>query len=340
MARTDRTRSRSNGKTQRRRLLASSALIVVVSVGLASVGAAAAGDDASPAPSASAGTPFASTKLPYTIVLPAGWRALPEAREDEDLFEGPGANARVAMGPSEPGDTVEGRVAANRAEIGGEGCTSDPGEDSPTTLGGAYGIEWTWSCDRSYHAAVNAIHDGRRMRLEVSFPTGSEALAVPRLEQLRQSFAFTSAEAPPGGAEADLAAIDAQLQGTWVGAWHAPELEIATIEAAGLTAPSDWVQAIMTVTTIRYAVKFEDGSIIQYGAYDGGSLDDVGWVGTYQLLDDQTIEAMDMGTFNPIVYGFTLRDGILTMDVISDDDPVDMAIQTAIYETLPFTKEP
>ena len=84
-------------------------------------------------------------------------------------------------------------------------------------------------------SAIHAIHDGRRHRLEVSVPTGSEALAGPLLEQLRQSFAFTGVEAPSVGAEADLAAIEAELQGTCENAWHPPELEFATIEAAGLT---------------------------------------------------------------------------------------------------------
>jgi hypothetical protein len=337
MARTDAARSRSNGQAQRSRLLPLSALIVLVALGLASVDAAAA-SDASPQPSPSAGTPFISTKFPYTIVLPEGWRALPEGFENQDMFEGPGANAMVIFGaPAEPGETVEGRVAENRADL--VDCTSDPDQDRPTTLGEAYGIEWTWSCDMSYHVAVHAIHDGRRHRLEVSVPTGSEALAAPLLEQLRQSFAFTSAESASVGSEADLAAIDAQLQGTWVSGWHAPELEIATIEAAGLTAPSDWVSAVKTATTSRHGVKFEDGTIIQYGAADGGPLE-MGWIGSYRLLDDHTIEAIETGSFWRIVYEFRLRDDILMMDVITDEDPSDMAIQTSIYETLPFTKVP
>jgi hypothetical protein len=256
------------------------------------------------------------------------------------MFEGPGANAMMIFGaPAEPGDTVEGRVAAGRAEVAD--CTSDPSEDLPTTLGGAYGVEWTWSCDTSYHAAISAIHDGRRMRLEVSVPTGSEALAGPLLEQLRQGFAFTSAEAPSVGAEVDLAAIEAELQGTYENAWHPPELEFATIEAAGLTDRSDrgywdWMES---VTTLRSAVKFDDGSIVQYGAADGGPLE-MGWIGSYRLLDDHTIEAIETGTFNRIVYEFTLRDGILTMDVVHNDSPIDLVPQTGIYETLPFTKVP
>jgi hypothetical protein len=338
MARTVAARSRSNGQAQRSTLLALGALIVVVGVGLASDGAAAATESASPMPSASAGTPFTSTKFPYTIVLPPGWHAIPEGFPTAELFEGPGASARVQFGaPSEPGETVEDRVAAGRAEAAD--CTSDPSEDRPTTLGGAYGIEWTWSCDQSYHAAVNAIHDGRRHRLEVSVPIGSEALALPLLEQLRQSFAFTSVEASSVGPEADLAAVDAELQGTYENAWHPTELELAAIEAAGLSAPDDWVAAVRSAATHRHAVKFDDGAIIQYGAADGGPLD-VGWIGSYRLLDDHTIEALETGIFNRIVYEFTLRDGILTMDVVHNDDPIDFAIQTAIYETLPFTKVP
>jgi hypothetical protein len=340
MARTVPARSVSNGQVHRNRLFLLSASIVLIGVGLASVDAAAAGDSASPEPSATAGTPFTSTKFDYTLVLPPGWRAIPEAQEDQDLFEGSGANARVGSGgPSEPGETVEDRVATNRADMAD--CTSDPSADRPTTLGGVYGIEWTWSCDNSHHAAVNAIHDGRRLRLEVIVPDGSESLAAPLLEQLRQSFAFTSAEAPSVRVEPDLAAIEAELQGTFENAWHPPELEFAAIEAAGLIDRSDrgywdWNEA---ATTVRSAVRFEDGDIIQYSARDGGPLE-VGWVGRYQLLDDHTIEAIETGTFNRIVYEFTLRNDILTMDVVSNDDPIDLVPQTGIYETLPFTKVP
>jgi hypothetical protein len=90
---------------------------------------------------------------------------------------------------------------------------------------------------------------------------------------------------------------------------------------------------------VRSAVRFEDGAITQYGAADGGPLE-VGWVGSYRLLDGHTIEAIETGSFNRIVYEFTLSDGILTMDVVSNDDPVDLVPQTGIYETLPFTRVP
>ena len=85
----------------------------------------------------------------------------------------------------------------------------------------------------------------------------------------------------------------------------------------------------------------QDGAMIQYEAADGGPLE-VAWTGTYQLLDDHTIEASEVGLFNRFVYDFSLRDGILTLDVISVDDPYPDAfgVQTAIYETLPFTRVP
>jgi hypothetical protein len=154
----------------------------------------------------------------------------------------------------------------------------------------------------------------------------------------------TSEAGEPGETGGDLAAIEAELQGTFQNAWHPVELELATLEAAGLADWSDpgvrdWIESLTTAAMVRAAVKFDEGTIIQYGAADGGALG-VGWEGTYRLLDDHTIEAFDNDFHVRTVYEFALHDGILTIDVISDEDPVDLYPQTAIYETLPFTRVP
>jgi hypothetical protein len=330
--------------TRQRRITLTIASFITVVAGLTlSLPTAAASEASASADQAEDGTTFTSEKFPYTLVLPTGWRAVPDVQDERDLFDNPeGFAVQVNGRPSEPGDTAESRVAANRAELGAE-CQSDPADDRLTTLGGERAIAFTWTCPNSHSAAVMVVHDDMRFKLTVSVPKGSESQAAPLLEQLRQSFTVTDGSNPPTGTEADLAAIEAELQGTFENAWHPFDLELATVEAAGLDRQDspDWWDAVEAVaaTPARSAVKFQDGDIIQYGAIDGGPLE-VGWVGRYRLLDDRTIEAIETGTFNRIVYEFTLSDDILTMDVVSNDEPVDMVPQTAIYETLPFARVP
>ncbi|MCY7418791.1 MAG: hypothetical protein LH650_09895, partial [Chloroflexi bacterium] len=74
-------------------------------------------------------------------------------------------------------------------------------------------------------------------------------------------------------------------------------------------------------------------------AFDGGA-DGMGWQGTWQLIDADTIEATEFGTFDKVVYDFTLRDDVLAVDVIGGSVPAGMVPQTSIYETLPFTRVP
>ena len=169
-------------------------------------------------------------------------------------------------------------------------------------------------------------------------PFGSDTEAIPLLERLREGFAFTSGASAPANAAADLATIDAEIQGTYETVSHPIELEFATVEAAGF-APEEFDPT--TATTVKWAVKFEDGTIVQYEADDGGPFE-IGWTGSYRLLDDHTIEAVESETGSRVVYEFTLRDGILTMDVVLDEfpDPTDIVVQTGILETLPFTKVP
>jgi hypothetical protein len=325
---------------RRRRNLAG--LLVALGSAVAFTGPAAAAEASPVTAEAHAGILFASEQFPYTVVLPPGWDILlEEPGSGEDLFEGPEGTARIGGGPGEPA-TAEERVAINRADLVDEaqGCLSDPADDRPTTLGGEHAVSWWWSCPGSYHAAINTVVDGLRLRVQVNVPEGSETLAPPLLERLRQGFAFTSG-AGPVDPSADLAAIEAALEGTYETAWHPSELQVATIDAAGLVASDDWVASVRSAERRRLAVKFQNGAMIQYEAADGGPLE-VAWTGTYQLLDDHTIEASEVGLFNRFVYDFTLRDDILTLDVISVDDPYADAfgVQTAIYETLPFTRVP
>ena len=76
-----------------------------------------------------------------------------------------------------------------------------------------------------------------------------------------------------------------------------------------------------------------------YVATDGGPLER-GAVGTYTLIDDHTIEGVELSTSFRTVYEFTLQDGVLTIDAVSTDDPYGLVAVTGIAETLPFTRVP
>jgi hypothetical protein len=317
---------------------------VVVAAALALPGVTALAQSPTPGTSP-AGTTFVSQHFPYSLELPPGWDVLTvsqTAGHDEDLFEGEGASARVGAGPLEdPQQTVADRVESNRAAETAMGCTSDPSMDQATTLGGQEAILWSWSCSGSHHVAINTIHDGLRLRLQVNLPADRSAEAEPLLEALRQSFRFT---APPDPLV--LAGVDARIQGMWVNDEHPVELEVATLVASDIeeqilndrSDPGYW-EALEAATTAQTAVRFQDGEIIQYVAYDGGPLEP-GWIGTYRLLDERTIEATETNSFNRIVYEFTLRDDVLTIDVVSNQSPIDMVAQTGLFETLPFKRIP
>ncbi len=69
----------------------------------------------------------------------------------------PGGYAYAVTGPSlvTNHQTVADRVAANREELAGEGCTSDPAGDRATTLGGEAGIAWSYQCTDAFSVARN-----------------------------------------------------------------------------------------------------------------------------------------------------------------------------------------
>lgn len=314
----------------------------LATIATASMATAAASDDASPDAGQATGTTHFDSAWVYSLDVPEGWRlfsAMTDASGGEDLFEGPdGMSAMVGGGASEPGDTVEGRVAANRADMTADGaCQSDELEDQPTTLGGEPAITWSWRCANSYHAAINTLGRDMRLRLQVNVPLAEERQAAAMLEAFRQGFAFLG-----DGAAPSLADLDGQLQGRYQNEWHPVELQHATIEAAGLSlddADPAFLGTWPLGSTARTAVTFEDGKLDIYVGTNGGPMER-GWVGTYTLIDDHTIEAVELSTGLRIVYEFTLRDGILTMDVVSDSDPRDLVAQTAIFETLPFARVP
>jgi hypothetical protein len=313
-------------------------IAAVVALGWTVVSAAAVSAATPSASPSAAGTPFGSG-FGYSMTLPPGWQvtlASGDPAGGEDLFEGPdGVSARVGGGPADPSHTVQERVAANREELTGDGtCQSDPSGDAPTTLGGEPAIAWSWTCPDSYHAAVNTLRDGLRLRLQVNVPLEAQASAAALLEAFRWTFTF---DAP-----ADLVALEQMLQGSYETPWHPMALELAAIEAAGLDLGDDppVKDEFTSISEVRHVIKFADGTMSEYCAADGEPLE-ICWSAAYRLVDDKTIEATEIGRpTTRMLYTFTLRDGILTLDVVGADDPIDLIAQVAIFETLPFTRVP
>lgn len=276
------------------------------------------------------------------LTLPPGWRSIAASPADTgDLFEGPNGSARVGSRGPVPDQSVADRVAANRAELDGQECASDPGDDQPATLGGETAIAWNFACGNSLTLAINTVHEGAGYRLSVTIPAGSEAEAQSLLDQFASSFTFTTAPSSPDPSP-DLAAIDASLQGTWRTEWAPVELWIASVEAAGLDPQAiddGWAADMRKADTRRATLRFKDGQMVEYGAFDGGA-DEFGSQASYHLADQDTIEGTDPAGIIRTAYDFVLRDDVLSIDVVSDSDPLDLIPQTSIFETLPFTRVP
>jgi hypothetical protein len=283
---------------------------------------------------------FESARFGYALTLPPGWEVVEasQASADFDQFRGPGLVAAVAAALIEPGQTVDDRLAVTRSNH--PECTSDPSSDVPATLGGEEAIRWPMVCPNSVELSLSVIHGPRVYRLHVIVPLGSEELAGPVLDQLAASFAFTDAG---GSLPSDAATLADRIQGTWQNAWHPVALELAAVRAAGLgdeLDASQWIGLLDPAASSRYAVKFDGTEIIQYTASDGGAFE-LGWLGTFEPLDADTIEATENGTLARIVLDLALQEDVLSVDVVSDSGgPEDLVIQTAFNETLPFVRVP
>jgi hypothetical protein len=159
------------------------------------------------------------------------------------------------------------------------------------------------------------------------------------------------APAPPPATSAaeETAAVDPRLP---EGTYQTPELTVDQLVAAGVSAGfgEAAVEEFWTVDNgvspdghVVLTLKLESGRWTQFGSHDGGP-DEIGWSGTYEVVDDDTVVATD--PCGAITYTYALRGDELTLDMIEDecegyggDDPQDELIaQTTIFETAPFTK--
>jgi hypothetical protein len=147
-------------------------------------------------------------------------------------------------------------------------------------------------------------------------------------------------------ATASVPAPDAHT-GTWATGETTCAEQNAAVEAAGFTAK----QMTLAGWSPTCADGMPHGSqlTIRFAAGRLRILQDgeVGGVGLYRIVDDQTFEAGDSGTYY-ITYHFAIDGDQLTIDMIEDDLPTtgadqgwgEQIAQTVIYETSPFTEQP
>ena len=118
--------------------------------------------------------------------------------------------------------------------------------------------------------------------------------------------------------------------------------QIATALDAGFT--EEDVNAFFAAgdpaDTHQMTLRLANGGWTQLDSYNGGA-EEVGWRGTYEVIDDDTVVASAPGTV--ITYDYAFDGEQLTLDMIDDqcgpcgDDVGELIAQTIIFETAPFT---
>jgi hypothetical protein len=132
------------------------------------------------------------------------------------------------------------------------------------------------------------------------------------------------------------------------GVYRTPELTVDQLRQTALDAgfAEDDVDAFFegAVGTTVFGLRLADGGWTQLYSNDGGP-EGVGWRGTYEVIDDDTVVATD--PCGPITYTYSLEGEQLTLDMIDDQctgaggdtEIVELIAQTTIFETAPFTLE-
>jgi hypothetical protein len=131
------------------------------------------------------------------------------------------------------------------------------------------------------------------------------------------------------------------LEGTWTTRVITCAEMMAAVREAGLTdaqiTASGWT---CPAEAGRELIRFAAGHLVSFN-HDGS----VGWNGRYRIIDDETFEAGDNGTYY-ITYHYALDGDKLTIEVIKDDYPAtgiallgDQVAQIAGYNTAPYTRQ-
>jgi hypothetical protein len=130
-------------------------------------------------------------------------------------------------------------------------------------------------------------------------------------------------------------------EGTYRTRELAADQMMATGTSAGFdqAAVEDFVLENGVERTAVFTLKLEAGHWTEFEAFDGQAAG-IGWSGTYQVVDADTVAAIsDCGT---ITYDYALDADELTLDMV--DDPCfpgeegEQIAQTVVYETAPFAK--
>jgi hypothetical protein len=163
----------------------------------------------------------------------------------------------------------------------------------------------------------------------------------------------TASSTPSPASSASPSGPDNPLIGTWLAPRVTCAQQIATLHAAGFTDE----QIVSTGDdptcakggTAQYSLVFEDPRTNYNGVRILSQYADglIGWGGVYRIVDGQTFQAGDNGTFF-ITYRYVIDGDQLTIDMIEDNMPTtsqvdllsDQLTQTEIYETSPFTRQP
>jgi hypothetical protein len=93
--------------------------------------------------------------------------------------------------------------------------------------------------------------------------------------------------------------------------------------------------------TLELGLRLADGAWRQYVIVNGGPAE-IGWIGTYDIVDDDTVVATDVtGEDGSITFAYELDDDRLILDAVDCGpcDPVADMITTMLYETAPFTRQ-
>ena len=142
------------------------------------------------------------------------------------------------------------------------------------------------------------------------------------------------------------AAPASPLEGIWATRATTCAEQNAAVQAAGFTAEevalAGWGPGCSGFGS-EFTLIFEAGNLLEFS--DG----EIGWGGRYRIVDEDTFEAGDDGTYY-ITYHYSIDGDQLTIDMIQDGCPpcearaADLAgeriAQTVIYESAPFTKQP
>ena len=209
----------------------------------------------------------------------------------------------------------------------------------------AAGNEYIFSCDPERtqvfspdHTLLGGAYAPRDTVYIPSFGSDGKAYGIDFAATPPDSDIVELAVALPAGNPTPSAASTG-LAGIPDGRYATGPLTSAQIVAATRAAGFDPDTADLVGHDWVFTLVFDSGRLSIEMAEDGGP-PSTGWEGRFRLLDDHTIEARD--DMSTISYDFRLNGDVLTMRLLTDTlrDSGELAAQSGIYDTAPFTRQP